>query len=205
LFREIISYLGYRIKEFLSSRLFPLGVAFLAMFVILVVHLYNLQIVNGEAAQTTYIEQKTLRTINLSSTRGNIYDRNGTLLAYNDLVFSVTIKDTGEYNGYQKNLIILKLLEILDKHSEKIVTSLPSPSINTAISNIRHRKARSMAYCGMFTAKSPIRKSLIPINVMKIFQPGVFMSCSMNDMESGKKERLLPPVPMRSAKQMHFV
>lgn len=109
----------------LVSRILPIGVVFLAMLVVLVVHLYNLQIVSGEAAQETYIQQKTLRTIPLGSTRGNIYDRSGNLLAYNELVYSVTMKDTGEYNGYQKNLKILDLLRILDSHDEAVISTLP--------------------------------------------------------------------------------
>lgn len=125
MFKELLEIISYKFKEFVSSRLFPIGLIFFAFFVILVVHLYNLQIVNGKDAQEAYIEQKTLRTVSLPSTRGNIYDRNGKLLAYNELVYSVTIKDSGEYNGYQKNLMVKDLLEILDRHGETIVTPLP--------------------------------------------------------------------------------
>ena len=125
LFKEILEIIGNKIKEFVTSRLFVIGLIFVAFFIILTVHLYNLQIVNGKEAQERYLEQKTLRTISLPPTRGNIYDRNGKLLAYNELVYSVTLKDSGEYNGYQKNLMILELLKIIDRHSESIVTPLP--------------------------------------------------------------------------------
>ncbi len=125
MFSEIVEYLGFRLKKMASSRMFPLCLLFAIMFGALVIHLYQLQIIQGEEAQESYIEQKTLKTVSLSSTRGNIYDRNGNLLAYNELVYSVTWTDTGEYNGYQKNLMILDLLEILDSHGESIVEEIP--------------------------------------------------------------------------------
>lgn len=124
MFSELFDYLKYKLKELAKSRLFPLAIAFSVMFAILIVNLYQLQIVEGEEAQESYVEQKTLRTITLSSTRGNIYDRNGVLLAYNELVYSVTMQDTG-LTGYEKNLVILDLLEILDEHGESIVQELP--------------------------------------------------------------------------------
>ena len=125
MFKELLAFIGYKIKEFITSRLFPLALLVLVLFAILVGRLYKLQIVEGADAQQTYIEQKTLRTISLDSTRGNIYDRKGNLLAYNELVFSVTVQDTGEYNGYQRNLMILRLLDILDRHGEQIIEELP--------------------------------------------------------------------------------
>jgi Cell division protein FtsI/penicillin-binding protein 2 len=125
LFKELLAFIGYKIKEFVTSRLFPLALMVLVIFALLVVRLYKLQIIEGADAQQAYIEQKTLRTISLDSTRGNIYDRKGNLLAHNELVYSVTIQDTGEYNGYQRNLMIMRLLEILDHHKEEIIEELP--------------------------------------------------------------------------------
>ncbi len=125
MFKEILEYLWYHLKRVATSRLFPLGCIFAVMFSVLIIHLYQLQIVEGANAQESYVDQMTLRTISLSSTRGNIYDRNGTLLAYNELVYSVTLKDTGAYNGYQKNMMIMELLKILDRHGEKIVEEIP--------------------------------------------------------------------------------
>lgn len=125
MFKEFFSFIGYKIKEFFKSRLFPLCLVFLIMLIVIVVHLYNLQIINGSNAQEQYLEQKTVRTVNVDSTRGNIYDRDGELLAYNKLVYSVTMKDSGEYNGYEKNKMIIRLLNVLDNHNTEIVESLP--------------------------------------------------------------------------------
>ncbi|MBQ0026809.1 MAG: penicillin-binding protein [Lachnospiraceae bacterium] len=124
MFKDIAELIAYKIKELATSRMLPLIVIAVLMAGVLTIHLYNLQIVSGQEAQEEYINNKTLKTIELASTRGNIYDRNGKLLAYNKLVYSVSLSDTGEYNGYQKNLMILRLLKILDKRDEQIVTPL---------------------------------------------------------------------------------
>ncbi|MEE3480657.1 MAG: penicillin-binding transpeptidase domain-containing protein [Lachnospiraceae bacterium] len=57
-----------------------------------------LQIVRGEGYQSNY-NLLTEKTEKLPATRGNIYDRNGVLLAYNRLAYKVTIEDSGIYNN----------------------------------------------------------------------------------------------------------
>ena len=121
MFRDLLEYLGYKIKKIATSRLFPLCILFILMFGALVYKLFQLQIIEGADKQEEYISQKTQRTISLPSTRGNIYDRNGNLLAYNQLVYTVTLTDTGDYSdGYAKNLMLLDLIGILDKYGETI-------------------------------------------------------------------------------------
>ncbi len=90
------------IKEFLvqffKSRLFVLTAVMMILFGILLQQVFRLQIVNGEEYLNNYtltIEKKR----ELKSTRGNIYDRNGKLLAYNELAYSITIEDNGSYES----------------------------------------------------------------------------------------------------------
>ena len=92
-FLELIKTLG---RKILSSRLAALAIVFSCMFVVLVVKLFNLQIVNGESYLRDYI-QLTEREVTTPGTRGNIYDRNGNVLAYNKLAYTVTVQDNGEY------------------------------------------------------------------------------------------------------------
>ena len=71
------------------------------MGAVLVYRLFDLQIVNGES----YLDNFRLmieKVKTLEGTRGNIYDRNGNLLAYNELAYSVTIEDVYE-SGRGKN------------------------------------------------------------------------------------------------------
>ena len=108
------------LKEFVHkvaySRLFFLSVLFTVLFGVLTVHLFNLQIVQGEEMQNNYI-QLTEETVYEPGTRGNIYDRNGKVLAYNELAYSVTVQDTGAYTGDQEmNSMLFRLVSILRSH-----------------------------------------------------------------------------------------
>ncbi len=111
--REILKEFIYKVA---GSRLFFLAVVFTCMFAILVVHLFNLQIIHGEEMLDNYI-QLTEEIIYTPGTRGNIYDRNGKVLAYNELAYSVTVQDTGAYStDQQMNSMLLRLVQILHKH-----------------------------------------------------------------------------------------
>ena len=51
----------------------------------------------------------------------NIYDRNGTILAYNELAYSITIQDMGDYpRPADRNAMLLRLVTILDRRGEKV-------------------------------------------------------------------------------------
>ena len=71
-------------------------VLFLVMSGILVVRLFNLQIVDGQEYADNFTV-KTTKTRTLKCTRGNIYDANGELLAYNVLSNCVTLEDNISY------------------------------------------------------------------------------------------------------------
>ena len=81
-------------RLFFKSRLAVATVLFTLLFGVLLWRVFYLQIISGEEYQDNY----TLRIVKertLSSTRGNIYDRNGRLLAYNELAYSITIESDG--------------------------------------------------------------------------------------------------------------
>lgn len=104
------------LKRVLSSRIFALALVFTGMFLVLAAKLFDLQIVNGESYLEDYV-QMIEKTVTTPGTRGNIYDRNGNLLAYNDLAYAVTVQDTGDYpKSAGMNAMLLKLIQILNKH-----------------------------------------------------------------------------------------
>ena len=90
-FKEVLEDFFEKIK---SSRRFILGVIYLFMVFILGSKLFTMQIVNGKEAQDKYV-QKIKKTVVTTGARGNIYDRNGNLLAYNKLSYTVTVIDGG--------------------------------------------------------------------------------------------------------------
>ena len=103
------------LKRVLSSRIFALALVFTGMFLVLAAKLFDLQIINGESYLEDYV-QMIEKTVTTPGTRGNIYDRNGKLLAYNELAYAVTVQDTGDYPKSAGMNGILKLVQILNKH-----------------------------------------------------------------------------------------
>ena len=75
-----------------SIRLIILTVIFLALGGLMIYRVFDLQIVNGESYLNDF-RLKTTKVRTLASTRGNIYDRNGNILAYNELAYNVMIED----------------------------------------------------------------------------------------------------------------
>lgn len=66
------------------------------------------------------------KTKEVEGTRGNIYDRNGVLLAYNELAYSVTIQDNGDYDKNPKkikllNQIVTKVINIVESNGDSVI------------------------------------------------------------------------------------
>lgn len=96
------------IKEWLKDAIFNrftiLLVIFISLLIVLLQRLFVMQIIDGEQYLDNF--KLTIKKENtLKSTRGNIYDRNGKLLAYNKLAYSVTIEDNFE-SGKNKNTLM---------------------------------------------------------------------------------------------------
>ena len=120
--------MNYDVKEFLkkffNSRLFVLGAVLSLFFIIVLVRVFTLQIVNGESYQEnfTMLIQKTL---SIDAARGNIYDCNGNLLAYNELAYSVVISDNGTYDSTsdkneELNAELAEIVSVIKKNGESI-------------------------------------------------------------------------------------
>lgn len=120
MFRDLLEIIQELLRKLLGSRIFALSVVFTGMFIALVAQLFQLQIVEGQDHLEDYV-QLTERTVKTPGIRGNIYDRKGNLLAYNQLAYSVTVQDTGDYpNNATMNAMLLKLVHILQKHGYSV-------------------------------------------------------------------------------------
>lgn len=116
--KEDLKIIWDYIKSILRSRLLPLIVLSTVLFGILIYHLFDLQIIHGEDYQVNYA-QKTEKTLVLNSTRGNIYDVNGELLAYNELAYSVIIEDSSTaIKNTQLNEIIVEMYNIIEENGD---------------------------------------------------------------------------------------
>ena len=120
MFRDLFEILKEYVKKLLTSRTFILGIVFTFLFSTLVIRLFRLQIIEGEDYQNDYMTL-TEKTVRIASTRGNIFDKNGNVLAYNKLAYNVTIQDKGDYSGSaERNRMLLELVRILSRHGEKV-------------------------------------------------------------------------------------
>ncbi len=99
---------------------------------VLLQRLFDLQIVNGESYQENFslsiLKEKTIK-----SARGNIYDANGVLLAYNEISNTVTFEDNQSYDStHEKNLSLNSVLYHLIKLIEQ-----EGDSVDSVVSNFR--------------------------------------------------------------------
>lgn len=83
------------IINIVTSRLTVLTIMFFFFAGVLVYRCFNLQIINGEEYLNDFILQIE-KTRDITSTRGRILDRNGNVLAENELAYSVKIEDVFE-------------------------------------------------------------------------------------------------------------
>lgn len=113
-----------KLKGFFTSRLTVFTVVFLLLGGILAYRCFDLQIVHGEEYLEDFVLQIE-KTRDITSTRGNIFDRNGNILAYNELAYSVKIEDVFE-SGKKKNAnlneTIMKLIRMIEKNGDRVIT-----------------------------------------------------------------------------------
>jgi len=108
----------------INTRLLILFILFIGMGCALIYRTFSLQIVNGQ----TYIDNFNLKISKESSipgARGNIYDCNGELLAYNELAYSVTIQDvyeSGKTKNTKLNTTIYKLIKMIASNGDKVIS-----------------------------------------------------------------------------------
>ena len=93
-------------KKISLKRTTVLILVFVIMSVVLVRRLFDLQIIQGEDYISKFQARTTKERV-LKSTRGNILDRNGDILASNVLSYSLTLEDNGTYTSTrEKNLTL---------------------------------------------------------------------------------------------------
>lgn len=108
------------LKRILKSRLFPITLIYIALLVVIIHRLFVLQIVEGPTHAEEY-EYRDTESREIKSTRGNIYDRNGMLLASNTLSYSVVMEDSTQItSNNQRNAVIHKLIQIIEANNDTL-------------------------------------------------------------------------------------
>ena len=107
----------------LNPRILFLIALMTGMTALLIQRLFVLQIVKGEEYQASF-QLRIRREVSVAPTRGEIYDRNGNLLAYNELSYSVTIRDQlddGSGKNEKLNSIIDQTIDIIERGGDEII------------------------------------------------------------------------------------
>lgn len=107
-----------------TSRIFVLILVFVGICGIMINRIFDLQIVHGEEYLDSF-QMKIMKERTIKGSRGCIYDRNGNLLAYNELAHSVTIEDiyeSGRYKNLNLNTTIYKLINIIEGNGDSIAS-----------------------------------------------------------------------------------
>lgn len=110
------------LKIFFNSRLLPVTVVFVILFSILVNRMFEIQIVDRDNIIASGASN-TIKEKDIKATRGNIYDCNGKLLAYNKLSYNVVFSETSkltDMTNEEKNNMIYRLLYILQKNDNEL-------------------------------------------------------------------------------------
>lgn len=126
---EIINSIKETVLEYMKHRLFPITCLILVMFVALINQLFTLQIVEGQEHVENFT-YKSKKTLTIDSVRGEIYDRNGKLLAYNELAYSVVFSNDsaitaaaeakGVGENELKNEVLFKAIKILEANNDDL-------------------------------------------------------------------------------------
>ena len=111
------------IINFITSRLTLLTFLFAGLAAVLIYRCFDLQIVHGEEYLNDFV-LSTEKTRDISSARGNIMDRNGYVLAYNELAYSVKIEDVYESTNKnaRMNETIYRLIKMIEKNGDNVIT-----------------------------------------------------------------------------------
>lgn len=124
---NLFEELRERLSEIFKSRIFVAVIVFCVMSAILVQRVFYLQIVKGQEYLDNY-KLQIQKTKDVEGTRGNIYDRNGKLLAYNELAYSVTIEDNGDYDTLKEknkalNKIISTVIKMVESNGDTVINN----------------------------------------------------------------------------------
>ncbi|MBP3736699.1 MAG: penicillin-binding protein, partial [Lachnospiraceae bacterium] len=106
----------------LNPRIFLVIVFFAFAAMVMVYRLFELQVIRGEEYLNSF-QLRIRREVSVNPTRGNIYDRNGELLAYNELAYSVVIRDVmAEESGKNAalNEIVKKTIAIIEENGDSV-------------------------------------------------------------------------------------
>ncbi len=122
MFFDILDSVKERLKKFFSNRIMIVIIIYVLLFLILAYKLLMLQIIDVDTYKESATEI-TKKTREIKAIRGNIYDCNGKVLAYNKLSYNVVLRDYGslsDMENSEKNKVIYTLIKLIEKNKGSI-------------------------------------------------------------------------------------
>jgi len=145
----------------------------------------------------------------LPASRGNIYDRNGNLLAYNELAYGVTIMETGYYNTNGLNLMVLRLVRLLEKVGEGLGLEAAAEDVNVLLGPGINIKRNPL--CGRnfeYYSEDPILSGRIASEAVKgAAEHGVYAYIkhfALNDQETNRTYQLMTWADEQTVREVYL-
>lgn len=110
------------IKDISLNRLRVVFILVAALFFVCIIKIFQMQVMsnsdNASAAETTYNEEGYhYVTVNTVPVRGNIYDRDGNLLAYNEIQYNIELFNSADLtNNAERNAAIYDFILLLEEY-----------------------------------------------------------------------------------------
>lgn len=112
-----------KVVGFFNDRNLVIKTLLLLISLVFLIRLFNLQIINGNEYRELS-QNKIVRTTASVAARGNIYDRNGVVLASSKIGYDVVLYDTNISNE-KLNEVLLTVSNIIEKNKDKVISNLP--------------------------------------------------------------------------------
>lgn len=103
-----------KLRNLFSNRMIPVCVLLGLVSAVIVIRLFHMQMVDNHVTDVESDTTSYTRTVPVTATRGEIFDCNGVLLAYNDLQYNLEMYDSAELStNAEKNEAIYSLIQLL--------------------------------------------------------------------------------------------
>ena len=119
----VIKKVFQNILEIISNRYLILSFITCLVAMIFIIQLFNIQVINGKEFREKS-EKRMLRTESIVAPRGEIYDRNGVVLATSKLSFNVDLYKV-KIEPLKQNEGLEKLIKILESNGDKLYSTFP--------------------------------------------------------------------------------
>lgn len=116
--------LGQRLVAIFKDRTFYIGFILVLLMGVLTIRLYNLQVVRGdEYKKLAHSSTGKIVSMTIDAPRGNIYDRNGVLIATNRQAYKVLMVNKNNPQA-ERDAMYLELINIFEKNNDTYINEL---------------------------------------------------------------------------------